>query len=180
MHDTERGRGNPAPTELSRKEKKALKKELSTDLKEIEARIAQDPQNADLHIEKGRVLGQLLQFGNPMAAMRYINSLKEAFQTALELDPEHIGAHFGLGMMKFHTPQGFGGDLDGAIAHFEFVVDTVPANTLETLLTEAHLMLGQSYNRKEDTPQAIAHFEQALALDPTNAQAKEALAELGG
>lgn len=171
---------NTDRTELSRKDKKVLKKELSTNLKEIEARIEQDPENANLHIEKGRVLGQLLQFGSPMAAMRYINGLKEAFQTALDLDPEHIGAHFGLGMMKFHTPQGFGGDLDGAIAHFEFVVDNIPPNTLEEMLAEAHLMLGQSYNRKEDTPQAISHFEQALALDPANAQAKEALAEIGG
>ena len=167
-------------TELSSREKKVRKKELSANLKEIEARIEQDPQNANLHIQKGRVMGQLIQVGGPMAAMRYLNGLKKAFQTALELDPEHIGAHFGLGMMKFHTPQGFGGDLDGAIAHFAFVVDKMSANTSEELLKEAHLMLGQSYNRKEDTPQAISHFEQVLELDPTNAQAKDALTELGG
>ena len=166
--------------ELSSREKKVRKKELSANLKEIEERIEQDPQNANLHIEKGRVMGQLIQVGGPMAAMRYLKDLKKAFQTALDLDPEHIGAHFGLGMMKFHTPQGFGGDLDGAITHFEFVVDKMPSDTSGELLTEAHLMLGQSYERKEDAPQAISHFEQVLKLDPTNAQAKEALAELGG
>ncbi len=95
-----------------------------------------------------------------------------AYEKAIELEPESVGGHFGRGMIRFYTPKAFGGDLDGAISDFEFVISKATSNL------QAYFFLGMAYNQKGEKDKAITHFEKVLALDPQNQDAKKQLAQL--
>ncbi len=98
--------------------------------------------------------------------------MSAAYEKAIELEPDNVGGHFGRGMIRFYTPKAFGGDLDGAISDFEFVISKASSNL------QAHFFLGMAYNQKGEKDKAIATFEKILTLDPQNQGAKKQLAQL--
>jgi tetratricopeptide (TPR) repeat protein len=61
---------------------------------------------------------------------------------------------------------------DEAIASYRDILARVPA------LTSVHLPLGVLFERKGDTPAAIAEYQAALKADPANAKARAALDRL--
>jgi uncharacterized spore protein YtfJ len=136
----------------------------------VESMIADDPDNADLYAWKGNVMGNLAQ-GSPMDTMKYGMGAMQAYDKALEIDPENAMAHFGRGMGRLMAPEGFGGDLDGAIEDFEFVVKKDPCH-------ESYYRLGIAYKRKGLTEKAKKAFKKSLELKPDYTQAATALAEL--
>lgn len=117
-------------------------------------------------------MGELIQTGGTIDAMKYGSKMADAFEKAIELDPENIGGHFGRGMIRLFAPSLFGGDLDGAIADFEFILSK------ESSSVEANLLLGSAYNRKDMKDKAIACFEKVLELEPQNQEAKKQLEQL--
>ncbi len=84
-------------------------------------------------------MGNLAQ-GNPLNMMKYGLGAMQEYETALGLDPKNTDAHFGRGMVRIMAPQGFGGDLDGAIQDFEA--------SLAKPTPEAHFYLGEAYKKK--------------------------------
>src|SRR5678815_909132 len=58
---------------------------------------------------------------------------------------------------------------DESIAAYKRVLTTVPKDA------EAHAVLAAVYERRHDAKRAKAHAEQALAVDPNNDVAREAL-----
>jgi spore coat protein CotH len=164
--------GGPPPKDVvtqNRGENEARTRALKAQLTKLEAQLKQEPQNADLYAEKGGVMGRLIEAGGPMTAMTYLEQMRKAFDTAIELDPEHPGGHFGRGMIRLHAPPMFGGDLDGAISDFQLVVRKMPDNA------EVHLALGMAYQRAGKKREAAVQFEKVLALEPGNAEAKKQL-----
>lgn len=139
-------------------------------LEVVEALIAQDPQNAELYAWKGNIMGSMAQ-GNPMDMMKYGMGAMQAYEKALQLDPDNVTAHFGRGMGRMMAPEGFGGDLDGAVEDFEFVCKKGP-------FPEAFYQLGLAYNRKGLTDKAKESFKKALELKPDYPEAARALAEI--
>jgi tetratricopeptide (TPR) repeat protein len=172
IHHSPMGGPPPQAREQHSEETQGRENELKARLKIIDEQIKENPANADLYAEKGGAIGALVEIGGPMTAMQYLGEMREAFDKAIELNPEHIGGRMGRGMIRFHVPPGFGGDLDGAIADFEFIIGKIPFNK------EVHLMLGMAYHRKGENEKAIVHFEKVLELDPENTQAKAQLEEL--
>lgn len=162
----------PPQRQLSKEELKAKRKALKAKLERIEAGIKEDATNAELYVEKGGTMGELIQTGGTMDAMKYASKMADAFEKAIELDPESIGGHFGRGMIRLFAPSLFGGDLDGAIADFEFILSK------ESSSVEANLLLGSAYNRKDMKDKAIACFEKVLELEPRNQEAKKQLEQL--
>ncbi len=153
----------------------AQKDALNARLEQIEAAIQEDATNAQLYVEKGNIMGALTQMSSPMSpmeGMRYVRGMTEAYEKALALDPENVGGRFGRGMVRFFSPPGFGGDLDGAISDLEFVINKDRDNT------QAHFFLGLAYSRKNIKDKAITHFEKALELDPQNQAARQQLEKL--
>jgi len=164
--------GPPPQQQLPKEEIKAKREELEARLEEAEASILANPMDPDLYVEKGSVIGELLQVTGPMDAMKYLPQINEAFEKAIQLDPEHVGGHIGRGMVRLHTPEMFGGDLDGAISDLEFVLSKEPSSV------DANLGMGLAYTRKELKDKAIAQFEKVLELDPQNRLAKGQLEQL--
>ncbi|MBI1924166.1 tetratricopeptide repeat protein, partial [Candidatus Poribacteria bacterium] len=131
-----------------------------------------DPTNARLYVEKGNIIGELTEMSGLMERITYVRGMTEAYEKALVLDPENAGGHFGRGMVRFFSPPGFGGDLDGAISDLEFVISKDRDNT------QAHFFLGLAYSRQNRKDKAIAHFEKVLELDPQNQAARQQLEKL--
>jgi tetratricopeptide (TPR) repeat protein len=69
------------------------------------------------------------------------------------------------------APEGFGGDVDGAIEDLEFVVQKDPCH-------ESYYYLGIAYKRKGLTDKAKKAFKKSLEIKPDYAKAATALAEL--
>jgi uncharacterized spore protein YtfJ/Flp pilus assembly protein TadD len=134
-------------------------------LEMADALIAKEPNNGEYHVWKGHAMGRLAQ-GNPADMMKYGLGAMQEYETALQLDPENSGGHFGRGMTRLYT-----GDLDGAIADFEFASAKDP-------LPEASYYLGEAYKKKGLTDKARAAYKKALELKPDYAPAAKALAEL--
>jgi tetratricopeptide (TPR) repeat protein len=139
-------------------------------LQMVEALLAKDPGNADLHAWKGHAMGNLAQGGNPLDMMKYGMGAMQEYEAALQLDPKNTDAHFGRGMVRLMAPQGFGGDLDGAIQDFEAA--------LASPTPEAHFFLGEAYKKKGLPDKAKQAYQKALALNPNYSEAKKALEEL--
>ena len=134
--------------------------------------IARNPKDAGLHVWRGRVLGALAQenFG---AMMKYGPGAMEEFEKALAVDPENADAHLGRGMGRMMAPDGFGKDLDGAMADFEAAAARKPSG-------DAYFQLGEALRSKGLTTRAAAAYKKALELQPNDARAFKALAALSG
>jgi uncharacterized spore protein YtfJ len=136
----------------------------------VEGLIAQDPNNAELHAWKGNIMGSMAK-GNPLDMMKYGMGAMQAFEKALQLDPNNIDAHFGRGIGRLMAPEGFGGDVNGAIQDFEFVCNKKP-------FPEAFYQLGVAYEKKGLADKAKEAFKKALELKPDYSEAAKALAEI--
>ena len=159
----------PANATLDDVKKLFGEKKFPEALQMVEALLAKDPGCADLHAWKGHIMGNLAQ-GNPLDMMKYGMGAMQEYETALQLDPKNTDAHFGRGMVRLMAPQGFGGDLDGAIQDFEA--------SLAKPTPEAHFYMGEAYKKKGQPDKAKASYQKAVALNPNYAEAKKALDEL--
>ncbi|MGB8951254.1 MAG: spore germination protein GerW family protein [Candidatus Aminicenantales bacterium] len=167
----EKSGGPPAEASLDQVKKLYEGKKYSEALEMADSLIAQNPNSADFHVWKGHVMGSLAQSGNPMDMMKYGMGAMQEYDKALELDPDNPGAHFGRGVGRLMAPPGFGGDLDGAIADFEFACKKDP-------FPEAYYYLGEAYVKKGLNDKAKEAYKKALDLKPGYSEAAKALAKL--
>lgn len=68
-----------------------------------------DPKNADYHYYYGASLGQQAKGANMLKIMQIAPKSKAAFERTLELDSQHIPAHWGLLRYYGNAPAMFGG-----------------------------------------------------------------------
>lgn len=132
--------------------------------------IAKDPNSAEVHVWKGRIMGSLAQ-GNPVDKMKYGMGAMQEFEKALARDPNNADAYLGRGMGRLMAPSGFGGDVDGAIADFEAAIARKPS-------PEAYYYLGQAFKSKGLNDKAATAYKKALELQPGYPEAAKALAEM--
>jgi len=135
--------------------------------------IAANPKDASLHVWRGRVLGALAQ-GDLAAMMKYGPGAMQEFEKALALDPDNADAHLCRGIGRMEAPEGFGRNLDGAIADFE------AAAAAKKPSAEAYFQLGEALREKGLTSRAAAAYKKALDLRPGDARASKALEALSG
>ncbi|MGO4881336.1 MAG: tetratricopeptide repeat protein [Bryobacteraceae bacterium] len=136
----------------------------------VDILIAKDPKSAEAHAWKGRILGSLAM-GNPADRIKYGMGAMEEFEKALALDPNNPEAHLGRGVGRLRAPQGFGGDVDGAIADFEAAIAGKPS-------AEAYYYLGEALEKKGSHDKATAAYKKALELRPGYPEAAKALASM--
>ena len=163
----------PPPPRARPQGTEARYRQLKGTLEKVEMAIEADPTNPQLHVQKGEVLGGLTQVSPQHEMMEYAMEISGCFEKAIELDPDNVGGHMGRGMVRFLSPEMFGGNLPGAMADFEFVVQHDDRNVT------ANLMLAMGYRRQGNPEKAAAQFKRVLELDPGNAEARKQLKEMG-
>jgi uncharacterized spore protein YtfJ len=137
----------------------------------VESLIASQPENAELFAWKGTILGTLAQGDNPADMIKYGMGAMEAFETSLSLDPNNVRGRMGRGVGRLMAPEGFGGDVEGAIEDFKAALKKGP-------LPEAYFYMGEAYERKGDLELARQSYQEALLLKPDYPAAKKALEAL--
>lgn len=91
----------------------------------------------------------------------------EAYRRALEVDPDHVGAHVNLGRL-FHLA----GDVATAEAHYRRAVAAAPADAI------AWFNLAVALEDRGSAGEALATYDRALAVDPGLADAHHNSARL--
>jgi uncharacterized spore protein YtfJ len=161
----------PADVSPEQVEKLYHEKKYQDALAAIESLIASQPENAEWHAWKGTILGTLAQGDNPADMIKYGMGAMEAFETALSLDPNNVRGRMGRGVGRLMAPEGFGGDVDGAIEDFKVALKKGP-------FPEAYYYMGEAYKRKGEMDLAKQSYQEALLLKPDYANAKKALEAL--
>jgi uncharacterized spore protein YtfJ len=155
----------PQDASLNNVKKLFEEKRFSEALEMADVLLTKDPKSADLHVWKGNAMGRLAQ-GNPADMMKYGMGAMQEYETALALEPQNQGGHFGRGMARYYM-----GNADGAIEDFEFACAKNP-------FPEACFYLGEAYKAKGLTDKAKAAYKKALELQPGYPEAAKALAEI--
>ena len=83
------------------------------------------------------------------------NQAASAYQKAIDLAPQSVAAHYGLGVALMKQ-----GKLDQAISALIQAVNINPS------LAMAHYNLACIYSLKKETNQAMFFFQKAVTLDP--------------
>ncbi|MBW6516406.1 MAG: tetratricopeptide repeat protein [Candidatus Cloacimonetes bacterium] len=100
------------------------------------------------------------RIGNIYAEMNFIYEAIEAFEEALELNPEFERAHYRLGVLQFDNNY-----FRESISHLEFISERYPEDDLiNRKLTAAYLRTGQLDN-------AIVNYRNQIERDPQNTTA---------
>ena len=134
----------------------------------VESLIASQPENAELYAWKGTIMGALAQGDNPADMIKYGMGAMEAFETSLNLDPNNVRGRMGRGVGRLMAPEGFGGDVDGAIEDLKVALEKDP-------FPEAYFYLGEAHKRKGEIGLAKQSYQEALLLKPDYPAAKKAL-----
>lgn len=161
----------PEDVSLEQVEKLYNEKKYQEALSVVKSLIASQPENAELHAWKGSIMGTLAQGDNPADMIRYGMGAMEAFETALELDPNNVRGRIGRGVGRLVAPEGFGGDVDGAIEDIKVALK-------KGAFPEGYFYLGEAYKKKGQMDLAKEAYQKALALKPDYADAKKALEAL--
>jgi len=156
---------------LAQVEKLYNEKKYKEALESVDSLLAADPNNADLHAWKGNIMGSLASSGNPVDMMKYGMGAMQEFDKALKIDPNNVMGHFGRGVGRLMAPQGFGGDVDGAVEDLEFACK-------KGAFAEAYYYLGVAYQKKGLQDKAKEAFKKALEQKPDYPEAAKALASI--
>lgn len=97
-----------------------------------------------------------INLGNIRYLMREPDKAREHFRKAIELNPEHPAAYFGLAAVE----QALGSAREAVQELYQKVL------AIDPRIAEAHHALGTIY-ASAASPEALPHFEQALALNPS-------------
>ncbi len=102
------------------------------------------PSDADAHVERG----------NTLFKMGLVREAQKQWKQALELDPDHLSAHYHLG--QSYQEQGD----DRAEQEFREILRIDPN------ASAAHLALAEIFDEREDLPNAIAEYREILRISP--------------
>jgi tetratricopeptide (TPR) repeat protein len=135
------------PADVGRLRAEIARKTLASDIVGEEKRIADVPDDYEVHNSLGVHYVQAARLTDAVAQ----------FEASLRLAPEHALAHYNLGLIALNL-----GRLDEARTHLEHALAARPD------FAEAHSNFGVLLMRQGHTTDAIDHFERALAIKPDN------------
>ena len=107
---------------------------------------ARSPHNVSLLLLLGRACIDELQ----------LQDAREAFDRVLTIEPDHLEAQLGLGLVLFLQ-----GDTSGAAVRAERALHVDPA------FAPAHLLLSRVFLSEGDRTKAVEHFDRAAEIDGT-------------
>jgi adenylate cyclase len=125
---------------------------------------------------RGRAVGDRALFETNSGANA---QARELFEKAIELDPHYASAYAQLGF-TYWLAHFYGWEKDRAQALEQAFTLVQKAVVLDASLPAPHRILGQIYFWKRQYDRAISEMEQAIALNPNNADGYERLGNVLG
>jgi tetratricopeptide (TPR) repeat protein len=126
---------------------------------ECELAVSSAPASSDNQMWLGRAYGFKASHANPIAALNLAIKVRNAFERAVQLDPENIHAMSDLGEFYVAAPSLIGGGLDKA--------QTLAARMQPHFPAQAHRLLALIAEKKKDAITAEAEFNNAVAAGKT-------------
>lgn len=142
----------------------------------MEQRVEREPNNPDLRLDLGRAyLQKTFAAGNgPMAGV-WATKADKAFDTALELDPQHWEARFQKAVSLSFWPAPFGKQ-GVAIGEFQTLIAQQDAGPKEAHHAHTYFFLGNMYQETGAMDKAVETWQKGLDLFPDNKELKKQLA----
>jgi tetratricopeptide (TPR) repeat protein len=160
----------PRPPEVVEINAQLAAGDLDAAIKQAEAWAKREPQSSLAQLWLGRVYGRQAIAANVFTKLSWAGKCREAWETAVKLDPSNIDARFDLLGYYLQAPGIAGGGRDKAEATLP-EIDALHASFGE-------LARGQIAASQKDLVAARRHFEAAVAADPESNRARNALANL--
>lgn len=113
-----------------------------------------NPNSASYHYLLGKSIGMNALKGNKLYALFSINDVKNAFQTTLQLDPNHIDAHWGLIVFYTELPGIIGGSIENALILSDELKKISPV--------DGYLAKGYIYEYEENLLLAEENYNKAI------------------
>lgn len=160
----------PRPPEVAQINAELAAGDLDAAIEKAEAWAKREPQSSVAHLWLGRVYGRQAIEANVFTKLSWAGKCREAWETAVKLDPSNIDARFDLLGYYLQAPGVAGGGRDKAEATLP-EIDALNASFGE-------LARGQIKASEKDLAGALRHFEAAVTADPDSVRARTALASL--
>lgn len=144
--------------------------ELDRAIELAEAWAQREPQSSQAFVWLGRVYGRQALEASVFTKLSWAGKCREAWETAVKLDPANVEARFDLLGYYLQAPSMAGGGRDKAEAALPAIDAIHPSY--------GQLARGQMAAADKDLAAARSHFEAAVAADPASIRARTALASL--
>ncbi len=139
----------------------------------LEARSAESPRDPDRRVELGvAYLEKIQEVGAGQLAGVWATKADEAFDAALELDPQHWEARFTKAVALSFWPPVFG-KKPAAIQEFERLRAQQAQLATEPQFAETYLLLGNLYRELGELDKARAAWKEGLSLFPDDSELAE-------
>ena len=146
---------------------------LDAMVKTMEERVAREPNNPDLRLDMGKAyLQKIFEVGSgPMAGL-WASKADAAFDSALELDPQHWEARFQKAVSLSFWPPAMGKQ-GQAINEFETLIAQQNAGPKKESHAQTYLFLGNMYQQSGSMEKAVEAWQKGLDLFPDNQTLKQ-------
>jgi len=162
---------DPALSEMERQtlwEKARKAGVIDALVKAIEERVEREPNNPELRLDMGKAyLQKIFEVGSgPMAGV-WATKADAAFNSALELDPQHWEARFQKAVSLSFWPPALGKQ-GQAISEFETLITQQNAGPKKQSHAQTYLFLGNMYQQSGSIEKAVEAWQKGLAMFPEN------------
>lgn len=128
----------------------------------LEQAVSQQPNNADYHFWLGSAYGTEARKASLFKQPGLAKKTKNEFERAVQLDPDHLEARFGLLDYYSVAPGFMGGDMDKAV---EQATEIRKRDSLA-----GHRAFARIYSRQKKPDQARKEYVDAVAEQPNSAK----------
>ncbi len=133
------------------------------------------PNEAEGHYQRARALGRLAQYRGILQSLFMAGDIRSGFEKAIELNPNHGGAHHGLAVFHAQAPFIAGGDGSKAVPLFERALEIDPDLPIRYLeyaeilierekMDEAKVLLDKMLTLEAKSNDDIGYFERGQKL----------------
>jgi tetratricopeptide (TPR) repeat protein len=148
-------------------------------IKEFEKRVAANPKDPDAQTDLGNAyLKKIQEVPQGPEAGKWAIKADEAFDKALELNPEHWDSRFMKATALSFWPAVFGKQGE-AVKHYETLVAQQERQTAREGFAETYYYLGNMYQQMGKIDQAVSTWQRGLRLFPDNAHLLQQIANSG-
>jgi tetratricopeptide (TPR) repeat protein len=148
-------------------------------IKDLEKRAAANPKDPDSQTLLGNAyLKKIQEVPQGPESGAWATKADQAYDRALEIDPEHWESRFMKAVALSFWPAAFGKGTE-AIKHFETLVSQQERQNPRSGFAETYYFLGNMYLQTGQRDQAISAWQRGLRLFPDNAELQQQLRNAG-